>query len=205
MQGFLNNSLHTILFYFDGVNPKHGQVLIDASFTMFLRMWAERKILNACDNCEKFPTRSIHGNLNCWTLVLNQLSASRTQMRIRKRQNSFSTKTNSMATWDVKHSQFRVSSLTRFREGPRLCNIIIAILLLPVQLSRLKNFAKRTITAIIFYSKNQIVWLFHIATAQRQFVQTTFRTIAKNPTFRTRTIGTKMKPDISYKRHFVQN
>ena len=41
--------------------------------------------------------------------------------------------------------------------------------------------------------------------APRQFVQTTFRTIAKNPTFRTWTIGTKMKPDISYKRHFVQN
>ena len=33
--------------------------------------------------------------------------------------------------------------------------------------------------------------------APRQFVQKTFRTIAKNPTFRTRTIGTKMKPDIS--------
>ena len=32
--------------------------------------------------------------------------------------------------------------------------------------------------------------------APRQFVQTTFRTIAKNPTFRTRTIGTKMKPDL---------
>ena len=43
------------------------------------------------------------------------------------------------------------------------------------------------------------------SSAPRQFVQTTFRTIAKNPTFRTRTIGTKMKPDISYKRHFVQN
>ena len=42
--------------------------------------------------------------------------------------------------------------------------------------------------------------LFHIfSPAPRQFVQTTFRKIAKNPTSRTRTIGTKMKPDISYK------
>ena len=41
--------------------------------------------------------------------------------------------------------------------------------------------------------------------APRQFVRTTFRTIAKNSTFHSRTIGTKTKPDISYKRHFVQN
>ena len=50
----------------------------------------------------------------------------------------------------------------------------------------------------IFKDRN-VLW------APRQFVQMTFRTIAKNPTFRTQTIGTKMKPDISYKRHFVQN
>ena len=53
------------------------------------------------------------------------------------------------------------------------------------------------------FSKNQRsskgIRVDSLSVATRQFVQTTFRTIAKNPTFRTRTIGTKLKPDISYK------